>query len=188
MAMHFVHRVFLAMVLITNVMDVFAFTPAYKPAFKPCPLQYNKELFQSGRARTISNRLVMTDSSQLVVSLLSGSIAGAIGLGVAYPFDSVKTKAQTLSVTGRYASKGLLDMMSYVYKTEGIQGFYYGVGGTHLSSLLCCIVIIAPASLIFPSLLHCDHRTLSSTCGCIHSSFRYDGWAGSHQSCSICSK
>lgn len=30
-----------------------------------------------------------------IVSTLAGSVAGAIGLFAAYPFDSLKTKAQT---------------------------------------------------------------------------------------------
>jgi hypothetical protein len=68
----------------------------------------------------------MIDST--VLSLISGSIAGSIGVGVAYPLDTIKTKSQTYassSSTGR--SLGAIGMIKLVLEEEGISGFYGGV-------------------------------------------------------------
>jgi len=59
--------------------------------------------------------------SPTAASLLAGSIAGAIGVGVAFPLDTLKTKAQV------YPSDGLLATIRTVLSTEGIRGFFPGV-------------------------------------------------------------
>ena len=41
-----------------------------------------------------------TTSLQVIPSLLAGSIAGAVGVGVAFPLDTIKTKQQTAAVNG----------------------------------------------------------------------------------------
>ena len=61
---------------------------------------------------------------QVVASLLAGSVSGAIGIGVAYPLDTLKTKTQ---VMGEGGSRNMFDIMKYVYDKEGIQGFFGGV-------------------------------------------------------------
>jgi hypothetical protein len=74
-------------------------------------------------------------------SVLAGSVAGAIGVGVAFPLDTLKTKAQVLSqqqFTARNADGSstrttqkitMLQTIALVYKTEGWQGFFGGVKG-----------------------------------------------------------
>ena len=73
-----------------------------------------------------------------VLSLLSGSVAGAIGFGVAYPFDAIKTKAQIyinknkkaetdINTTTTTSSLGLVKMIKLIAREEGIGGFYGGV-------------------------------------------------------------
>jgi hypothetical protein len=83
-----------------------------------------------------------------VASLLSGSIAGAIGVGVAFPLDTLKTKSQVLGqTTGKIDGIGsgggaaaalsgeevlemnMFQLIALIYKMEGIQGFYGGVKG-----------------------------------------------------------
>eukprot|EP01036_Dinobryon_divergens_P035495 gene35495-46001_t len=78
------------------------------------------------------------DSS--LVSLGAGSIAGVIGIGVAYPLDALKTKAQTYASRKSPSSQGdglvqtvrspsMFDMAKIVIREEGIKGFYGGVYG-----------------------------------------------------------
>ena len=61
-----------------------------------------------------------------VVPIVAGSLGGAIGVGAAFPFDTLKTKAQTSDGEVRQA-QGMLAIASRVVKTEGISGFYGGV-------------------------------------------------------------
>jgi hypothetical protein len=67
-----------------------------------------------------------------LVSLGAGSLAGVVGIGVAYPLDSLKTKAQVYASTSTAIvgqQQSLLDIAKIVYKKEGIGGFYNGVAG-----------------------------------------------------------
>jgi hypothetical protein len=81
-----------------------------------------------------------------VGSVVAGSIAGAIGVGVAFPLDTLKTKAQVLgqqifdttasdtAVVGaadasQKSNPSMFQIISYVWKTEGVSGFYGGVRG-----------------------------------------------------------
>jgi hypothetical protein len=88
-----------------------------------------------------------------IASVAAGSIAGAIGVGVAFPLDTLKTKSQVFSQMQRdntrsaksslatgadsaviipEASGRNLDMfqvISLVWNTEGIAGFFGGVKG-----------------------------------------------------------
>jgi len=61
-----------------------------------------------------------------VVPIVAGSLGGAIGVGAAFPFDTLKTKAQTVNSEVRQA-QGMLTIASRVVRTEGISGFYGGV-------------------------------------------------------------
>jgi len=68
-----------------------------------------------------------------LLPILAGSLAGSIGVGAAYPLDSIKTKTQTLSAAsegGGERSLGLLGIALLVYKKEGLAGFYGGVWST----------------------------------------------------------
>ena len=66
-----------------------------------------------------------------LISLGAGSIAGVIGIGAAYPLDSLKVKTQTYASNPSFNSSNLsmIKMAQLVYKQEGTQGFYSGVGG-----------------------------------------------------------
>jgi len=86
-------------------------------------------------------------SNTAFTSLLAGSFAGVIGLGVAFPLDTLKTRTQVMisqtKVSGLVVSSsrgsnaagslknsiGILQLIRLIYKAEGICGFYGGVRG-----------------------------------------------------------
>ena len=80
--------------------------------------------------RHTHRRQMVIDSG--VVSLLAGAAAGSIGVGVAYPLDAIKTKAQVAAANrGAVDAKalGMLSIARYVLEEEGVKGFYGGVAG-----------------------------------------------------------
>jgi Mitochondrial carrier protein len=84
-----------------------------------------------------------------LATVMAGSLAGAIGVGVAFPLDTLKTKSQLLgqqkrpreahpdnqlvanedgSVTLEYQPKqGLIPLVKLILQTEGVAGFFGGV-------------------------------------------------------------
>ena len=61
------------------------------------------------------------------VSLLAGSIGGAIGVVVAYPLDTLKTKTQSTADGG---PSNPLALAAAIYREEGVAGFYGGMSST----------------------------------------------------------
>ena len=96
-------------------------------------------------------QLHMIDST--VVSVGGGAIAGAIGLGVAFPFDSLKTKAQTLSASGD-SSMSMLPLIRQIYLNEGISGFYSGVYGAMAGQALIKSVAFTTNSFVLENIYH----------------------------------
>lgn len=74
--------------------------------------------------------LKMIDSS--LISLGAGSIAGAVGVGVAYPLDTIKTKVQTYATRADTNLK-LNEVIQKILDTEGPSGFYGGVVGVMIA-------------------------------------------------------
>lgn len=80
-------------------------------------------------------------TNQALVSIIAGSVAGAIGVGVSFPLDTLKTKSQVISSQRDSATKdvhgngvsseslGMLTLIGMIYRSEGIMGFYGGVRG-----------------------------------------------------------
>jgi len=60
---------------------------------------------------------------------MAGSVAGAIGVGVAFPLDTLKTKAQVMELGARMS---IAQVIRDVYRQEGIAGFFGGVRGMML--------------------------------------------------------
>lgn len=77
-----------------------------------------------GGAASGTQKFVLSMINSASASIIAGSMAGAIGVGVAFPLDTLKTKSQVL---GRKVSMGELIVM--IYKDEGISGFFFGVKG-----------------------------------------------------------
>lgn len=88
-----------------------------------------------------------------LVSVGGGAVAGAIGLGVAFPFDSLKTKAQALSASGE-SSMGMVPLMRRVYTDEGVSGFYGGVTGAMAGQALIKSVAFATNSYVLGNFYH----------------------------------
>ena len=77
------------------------------------------------RVRTTSP--LALDSAPLpAVSLAAGMVAGAIGVGVAYPLDTLKTKMQACGGGSPW------ETARRVLATDGPSGFYGGVASTML--------------------------------------------------------
>ena len=65
-----------------------------------------------------------------MASLFAGSIAGSLGVGVAYPFDTLSTKAQVSSGNAEGAEGKQINVVQNIrtiWINEGIQGFFEGV-------------------------------------------------------------
>lgn len=86
----------------------------------------------STRSHSKSNIRATTQLDLIVdaglLSLEAGAISGAIGVGVAYPLDTIKTKVQAYATKSGTSLK-LKEIVKNVIDTEGLQGFYGGVGG-----------------------------------------------------------
>lgn len=60
-------------------------------------------------------------------SLFAGSVGGAIGVGIAYPFDTLSTKAQVSSGKSGEKQANLIQNIKTIWNNEGIHGFFEGV-------------------------------------------------------------
>ena len=94
-------------------------------------------------------------------------LGGAIGVGVAYPLDTIKTKTQ--SYAGSEEVSNPFALAGKIIEDEGIGGFYSGVTSTMFGQALIKgvtflvyeaskpwftqIAVLAPVSLIFASCL-----------------------------------
>lgn len=64
--------------------------------------------------------------SATMASLFAGSVGGAIGVGVSYPFDTLSTKAQ-VSTGKDEKNLNFVRAMGQIWKNEGVRGFFEGV-------------------------------------------------------------
>lgn len=87
-------------------------------------------------SRSSSTQRFLLDPA--ILSLVAGSIAGAIGVGVSFPFDSIKTKAQTMhrtvlsspdSTVVAMEKMNVFQLIALIWEREGIAGFFSGVKG-----------------------------------------------------------
>lgn len=61
-------------------------------------------------------------------SLLAGSIAGATGVVVSFPFDTIKTKTQAIANSAtNEKQQSNINLIKSVFEEEGLTGFYSGV-------------------------------------------------------------
>lgn len=116
---------------------------------------------------------------EAATSIVAGSIAGAVGVGVAFPLDTLKTKQQVesenssrieyvVSPTGVVTikagpSSSLLATIAETWNEEGLGGFYGGVR----TSMAGQAVIKATAFGVNGAVLHADHdlMTAAATAG-----------------------
>lgn len=101
----------------------------------------------AGAASTASTTTAAPMMSQAIMSVLAGSIGGAVGVGVAFPLDTLKTKSQVLASQTATTLPGtngtatidlaavdvenmnMIQLTKYIYRAEGISGFFGGVKG-----------------------------------------------------------
>jgi hypothetical protein len=81
---------------------------------------------RGGATTRISNSQLNAGLSLTMASLIAGSFAGAIGVGVSYPFDTVSTKAQ-VTMGSNATHSNLCGKIARIFKEEGIAGFFEGV-------------------------------------------------------------
>jgi len=60
-----------------------------------------------------------------IASIIAGSLGGSIGVGVAFPLDTLKTKSQVLGNASKDLS--MMKLIKCIYEKEGFKGFYGGV-------------------------------------------------------------
>ena len=80
-------------------------------------------LFPRGGASTTQINLSATAT---MASLFAGSVGGAIGVGISYPFDTLSTKAQVSTGAGK-SHLNFARSMQVIWKNEGLRGFFEGV-------------------------------------------------------------
>ena len=80
-------------------------------------------LFPRGGA---SSTQINLSATATMASLFAGSVGGAIGVGVSYPFDTLSTKAQVSTGAGK-SRINVARSMNIIWKNEGIRGFFEGV-------------------------------------------------------------
>lgn len=80
-----------------------------------------------------SQEPMIKDSMKFILPLIAGALAGAVGVGIAYPFDTLKTKSQFNAVSKKSSIEiGLFASARQIFDTEGLRGFYGGVVCTML--------------------------------------------------------
>jgi Mitochondrial carrier protein len=119
---------------------VSAFAPRHAAPTPRQQQQQNAFIRQTRQTRPLQTELGMVAGSGLE-SVVAGAIAGAIGIGVAFPFDAIRTQVQVLrtqavpavvdesggAVAASSKSPSMLDTVQYIWQREGVKGFFSGV-------------------------------------------------------------
>ncbi len=82
------------------------------------------------------------------VSVLAGGVGSAIGVGVAFPIDSLKTKTQVKVCTKGTADETIFARARNTYRHEGIAGFYGGVKAAMIGNALISAVSFSANQLV----------------------------------------
>lgn len=69
---------------------------------------------------------VNLSATSTMASLFAGSVGGAIGVGISYPFDTLSTKAQ-VSTGNDEKHMNFVSNMKFIWKNQGVHGFFEGV-------------------------------------------------------------
>ena len=80
------------------------------------------------------------DMAPELISIAAGSVAGAVGVGFAYPLDSMKTKIQNIAASqiSTYPGKAVpdLQLVTQILHQDGIWSLYNGVAGVMMGNAL----------------------------------------------------
>lgn len=107
-----------------------------------------------------STTQINLSATATMASLFAGSVGGAIGVGVSYPFDTLSTKAQ-VSTGKDEKNLNLLTNMGQIWKNEGIRGFFEGVLVTMIGQAFIKAIQFAVNEITFLWLE--KHSTIQST-------------------------
>jgi solute carrier family 25 carnitine/acylcarnitine transporter 20/29 len=179
--------------LMTNSVVAFSSLPQqHLCRFRPSvshshPLSPTNENVRGGTTTTTKLDLV----NPALASVLAGSLAGAIGVGVAFPLDTLKTKSQILGqqqqqqqslgqpkreekfVTGEDGSValeqpgknnnlGLVQLVKLILVTEGVAGFFGGVRGMMIGQALIKAVAFSANAAALQALQPCAMTSVVS--------------------------
>ena len=122
-----------------------------------------------------STTQIKLSASTTMASLFAGSVGGAIGVGISYPFDTLSTKAQVN--TGKNETQlNFVQSMESIWKNEGVRGFFEGVLVTVRFHLVCDALSMMMFQLFSSMILSRSNHFLS------FSHTNVDDWSGIHQS------
>ena len=82
--------------------------------------------------------MIHIDLENTMIYLSAGSLAGSFSVGLAYPFDTIKTRIQELSADSKAA--GLWNTISLILREEGLSGFYRGIFGVMVGQAIIIAV------------------------------------------------
>lgn len=71
----------------------------------------------------------------IIVSLVSGGIAGGVEAAATFPFEYAKTRSQLRSETGVKSPRNPFSVVKNVYQTEGYRALYKGCGALVVGSI-----------------------------------------------------
>ena len=113
-----------------------------------------------------SSTQVNLSATATMASLFAGSMGGAIGVGIAYPFDTLSTKAQVISGKGSSENQiSMIKSIGRIWKNDGVRGFFEGVLVTVSASGKTYVVLfdklIRELSLSHLSMSNIQHLTLT---------------------------
>ena len=105
--------------------------------------------------------------SPAIHSILAGSIAGSIGVGVAFPLDTLKTKAQvigqqlqlqqridtTTTTDTHMAPMNMFQITKLIYQTDGLSGFFGGVKGMMAGQAMIKAAAFSANTFMFNTLM-----------------------------------
>lgn len=66
--------------------------------------------------------------SRTVVDLTAGALAGAISQAVSYPFEVIRRRQQVGGILRPSSMLTLRETIAWIYRTNGLRGFYIGLG------------------------------------------------------------
>jgi hypothetical protein len=74
-------------------------------------------------------------NESVLINLISGALAGCSSVSITYPTDLIRRRKQyfgkTVVASGNAFMPGYLDLVSEVFKKEGLKGFYRGLFCTY---------------------------------------------------------
>jgi len=107
---------------------------------KPANIYSNSLAIRGGGTTDSFESFNLKMISPTSASLIAGSFAGAIGVGIAFPLDTLKTKSQVLgqkttssssdgSAVAETQNYNMFQLITLIWQSEGIAGFFGGVRG-----------------------------------------------------------